>query len=284
MQRSRALHAPAWVVVRRALASASRRHRGLPSSGGCRWRWRAPSPSPRRSPPRASRRAPALHRSRSRASTSSRSPTLGAGVRAQLHRLRHARLARRPAHRRRAPRRSSCARPSPGVYEGSYVIDERDAIAPDSRVTATLQRNGVVASTRPSTSRCCWPGGRCPGARRPPAHAANGRRSIDADGRRGASPDAVPRVVALPRRRRCRFPSQSTPSRSRCRRGRRAAARAVAAAPASARGDLRRLRRRRVDPRRRGGAARRRRRRDRRRHRRRGPRQGSSAPRTRAAC
>lgn len=33
----------------------------------------------------------------------------------------------------------------PGVYEGSYVIDGRDAIRPDSRVTATLQRNGAAA-------------------------------------------------------------------------------------------------------------------------------------------
>ncbi len=33
----------------------------------------------------------------------------------------------------------------PGVYEGSYVIDGRDSIRPDSRVTATLQRNGAVA-------------------------------------------------------------------------------------------------------------------------------------------
>ena len=33
----------------------------------------------------------------------------------------------------------------PGVYEGAYVIDGRDAIRADSRVTATLQRHGAVA-------------------------------------------------------------------------------------------------------------------------------------------
>ena len=32
-----------------------------------------------------------------------------------------------------------------GVYEGTYVIDARDAIRADSRVTATLQRDGDVA-------------------------------------------------------------------------------------------------------------------------------------------
>jgi outer membrane lipoprotein SlyB len=32
-----------------------------------------------------------------------------------------------------------------GIYEGTYVIDDRDAIRPDSRVTASLQRNGAVA-------------------------------------------------------------------------------------------------------------------------------------------
>jgi outer membrane lipoprotein SlyB len=36
----------------------------------------------------------------------------------------------------------------PGIYEGSYVIDPRDAIAPASRVTATLQRGGSVAEAR----------------------------------------------------------------------------------------------------------------------------------------
>ena len=34
----------------------------------------------------------------------------------------------------------------PGVYEGIYVIDGRDAIAASSRVTATLQRGGALAS------------------------------------------------------------------------------------------------------------------------------------------
>ena len=33
----------------------------------------------------------------------------------------------------------------PGVYEASYVIDGRDSIRPDSRVTASLQKNGAVA-------------------------------------------------------------------------------------------------------------------------------------------
>jgi len=33
----------------------------------------------------------------------------------------------------------------PGVYEGSYLIDGGDAIRPESRVTATLQKNGAVA-------------------------------------------------------------------------------------------------------------------------------------------
>jgi len=33
----------------------------------------------------------------------------------------------------------------PGVYEGSYVIDGSDAVRPDSRVTATLQKQGAVA-------------------------------------------------------------------------------------------------------------------------------------------
>ena len=33
----------------------------------------------------------------------------------------------------------------PGVYEGSYVIDAFDTIRPESRVTATLQKNGAVA-------------------------------------------------------------------------------------------------------------------------------------------
>ncbi|MEO8312531.1 MAG: hypothetical protein ABI520_15275 [Caldimonas sp.] len=33
----------------------------------------------------------------------------------------------------------------PGVYEGSYVIDARDAIRPDSRATASLQRQGAIA-------------------------------------------------------------------------------------------------------------------------------------------
>ena len=32
-----------------------------------------------------------------------------------------------------------------GVYEGSYVIDGLDAIRPESRVTATLRKNGAVA-------------------------------------------------------------------------------------------------------------------------------------------
>jgi outer membrane lipoprotein SlyB len=36
----------------------------------------------------------------------------------------------------------------PGIYEGSYVIDPRDAIAPASRVTATLQRGGSIAEAR----------------------------------------------------------------------------------------------------------------------------------------
>jgi len=33
----------------------------------------------------------------------------------------------------------------PGVYEGSYVIDGADAIRPESRVSATLQKDGAVA-------------------------------------------------------------------------------------------------------------------------------------------
>ena len=33
----------------------------------------------------------------------------------------------------------------PGVYEGSYLIDGLDAIGPESRVDATLQKNGAVA-------------------------------------------------------------------------------------------------------------------------------------------
>ena len=33
----------------------------------------------------------------------------------------------------------------PGVYEGSYLIDGADAIRPESRVAATLQKNGAVA-------------------------------------------------------------------------------------------------------------------------------------------
>jgi outer membrane lipoprotein SlyB len=33
----------------------------------------------------------------------------------------------------------------PGVYEGRYIIDTADAIRPESRVTATLQKNGAVA-------------------------------------------------------------------------------------------------------------------------------------------
>ena len=33
----------------------------------------------------------------------------------------------------------------PGVYEGSYLIDGVDAVRPESRVTATLQKNGAVA-------------------------------------------------------------------------------------------------------------------------------------------
>ena len=33
----------------------------------------------------------------------------------------------------------------PGVYEGSYLIDGVDAIRPESRVTATLRKNGAVA-------------------------------------------------------------------------------------------------------------------------------------------
>lgn len=33
----------------------------------------------------------------------------------------------------------------PGVYEGSYLIDGLDAIRPESRVTAALQKNGAVA-------------------------------------------------------------------------------------------------------------------------------------------
>lgn len=32
-----------------------------------------------------------------------------------------------------------------GIYEGSYLIDRLDAIRPESRVTATLQKNGAVA-------------------------------------------------------------------------------------------------------------------------------------------
>ncbi len=35
----------------------------------------------------------------------------------------------------------------PGVYEGTYVIDSGDAIRPDSRVIATLQRGGAVAES-----------------------------------------------------------------------------------------------------------------------------------------
>jgi outer membrane lipoprotein SlyB len=33
----------------------------------------------------------------------------------------------------------------PGIYEGAYVIDERDAIVPTSRVTATLQQGDALA-------------------------------------------------------------------------------------------------------------------------------------------
>ena len=33
----------------------------------------------------------------------------------------------------------------PGVYEGSYLIDGADAVRPESRVTATLQKHGAVA-------------------------------------------------------------------------------------------------------------------------------------------
>ena len=33
----------------------------------------------------------------------------------------------------------------PGIYEGSYLIDSVDAVRPESRVTATLQKNGAVA-------------------------------------------------------------------------------------------------------------------------------------------
>ncbi|MEO5843418.1 MAG: glycine zipper 2TM domain-containing protein [Caldimonas sp.] len=33
----------------------------------------------------------------------------------------------------------------PGIYEGSYVIDAGDAIRPESRVTASLQRQGTTA-------------------------------------------------------------------------------------------------------------------------------------------
>ena len=33
----------------------------------------------------------------------------------------------------------------PGVYEGSYLIDDADAVGRESRVTATLQKNGAVA-------------------------------------------------------------------------------------------------------------------------------------------
>ena len=33
----------------------------------------------------------------------------------------------------------------PGVYEGSYLIDGFDAVRPESRVTATLQKHGAVA-------------------------------------------------------------------------------------------------------------------------------------------
>ena len=36
----------------------------------------------------------------------------------------------------------------PGIYEGTYVIDSRDAIRADSRVTATLQRQGAVGHAR----------------------------------------------------------------------------------------------------------------------------------------
>ena len=32
-----------------------------------------------------------------------------------------------------------------GIYEGSYLIDSVDAVRPESRVTATLQKNGAVA-------------------------------------------------------------------------------------------------------------------------------------------
>lgn len=35
----------------------------------------------------------------------------------------------------------------PGVYEGSYTVDERDHIAPDGRVIAILRRGDQVAST-----------------------------------------------------------------------------------------------------------------------------------------
>ena len=33
----------------------------------------------------------------------------------------------------------------PGIYEGSYLIDGIDAVRPESRVTATLRKNGAVA-------------------------------------------------------------------------------------------------------------------------------------------
>jgi outer membrane lipoprotein SlyB len=42
-------------------------------------------------------------------------------------------------------RRIALSETEPGVYEGTYVIDRRDAIVPASRVSATLQRGGSIA-------------------------------------------------------------------------------------------------------------------------------------------
>jgi uncharacterized protein YcfJ len=40
----------------------------------------------------------------------------------------------------------SLAEVQPGIYEASHIIDERDRLAPDSRVTATLRRGVEAAS------------------------------------------------------------------------------------------------------------------------------------------
>jgi hypothetical protein len=39
---------------------------------------------------------------------------------------------------------------TPGVYEGTYVVDARDAVRPGSRVTATIQQGGRLARGSPA--------------------------------------------------------------------------------------------------------------------------------------